>query len=469
MAELVADPAAYLATHLSRKSRVLLINPPVQERRYHWLRWNQPLELLRLSAWLKHKHPGIDVRLADFMLPDDSGAVPKHKVMHTWRGSPSDLQLWHFGQPYESIVPHVAASQRWTPTLIVVSSLTSYWHAGVERLLVHLCATLGRERRKAVKIALYGAYPRFEPEHAAGQRDADIAFTTSVDATGMAPDFSLYLDAYNRPPRFYSFDIEDDAVAEHLDAALDIERHATRRRGSSRPPTLTTAFFNDDICSPRSQLDGVVRFVEAHPRSLMIEGICGIEPRSLTRERLEQLQRAGFRSLFVEHARTASGDLDEPAYAPLNEFLRAIDHERRSGASLRETAFDRSTVTGFVAMGLPGDELDCIVRSTLRVNQYFQAVVVKPFGYSPTVDDASVHERRSRWRTPSSSSAQWFPYADHGSGLTRTDCDNLLRWQNLINKRVKGTTFDFLGNSTVSRLVRETIVAESWKRQRGAL
>lgn len=467
MAELVGDPAAYLGTHLSRKSRVLLINPPVQERRYHWLRWNQPLELLRLSAWLKYKHPGIEVRLLDFMFPDESGAVPRHKVLHTWRGSPGDLQLWHFGQRYESIVPYVAASERWTPTLIVVSSLASYWHASVERLLVHICATLGRKRREAVRIALYGAYPRFEPEHAAAQRDADLAFTSSVDATGMAPDFSLYLEAHGRPPRFYSFDIDDESVADHLGTALDVERHAARQRGSSRPPTLTTAFFNDDVCGPGSQLDRVIRFVEAHPRTLVIEGICGIEPRSLTYERLELLQRAGFRSLFVEHARTATGDLDAPAYEALNEFLLAIEHERKSGVSLRETSFDRGTVTGFVAIGLPGDELDSVVRSTLRVNQYFQAVVVKPFGYSPTIDDASAHERRSRWRAPNASSAQWFPYTGHGSGLTRADCDNLLRWQSLLNKRVKGTTFDFLGDSTVSRLVRETIVGESWKRQRG--
>jgi hypothetical protein len=41
----------------------------------------------------------------------------------------------------------------------------------------------------------------------------------------------------------------------------------------------------------------------------------------------------------------------------------------------------------------------------------------------------------------------------------------LLAWQNVLNKRVKGTTFDFLDSGNIARLVRETIVGESWRPQ----
>jgi hypothetical protein len=64
------------------------------------------------------------------------------------------------------------------------------------------------------------------------------------------------------------------------------------------------------------------------------------------------------------------------------------------------------------------------------------------------------------------SSPQWFPYVDHGSTLTLADYDNLMRWQGIVNKRVKSFTFDFLADATVPRLVRETLVEESWKRKR---
>jgi hypothetical protein len=40
-----------------------------------------------------------------------------------------------------------------------------------------------------------------------------------------------------------------------------------------------------------------------------------------------------------------------------------------------------------------------------------------------------------------------------------------MRWQGIVNKRVKSFTFDFLGNGTVPRLVRETLIEESWKRR----
>ena len=53
MARLINNPSAYLKKHLTRRSRVLLVNPPVQERRYHWIRWNQPMDgpLDRVRAW----------------------------------------------------------------------------------------------------------------------------------------------------------------------------------------------------------------------------------------------------------------------------------------------------------------------------------------------------------------------------------------------------------------------------------
>ena len=57
---------------------------------------DQPSDLLRLSSWLKSKHDGIDVKLFDFMLPDETGAVRKHKVKDTWTGSLNDEQAVAF-------------------------------------------------------------------------------------------------------------------------------------------------------------------------------------------------------------------------------------------------------------------------------------------------------------------------------------------------------------------------------------
>ena len=84
MATLIPTPSDYLKNLLTAKARVLLVNPPVQEKRYHWLRWNQPLELLRLSTWLKENVPSADVRIFDFMFPGKDGEFARHKVRETW-------------------------------------------------------------------------------------------------------------------------------------------------------------------------------------------------------------------------------------------------------------------------------------------------------------------------------------------------------------------------------------------------
>ena len=86
MATLVGTPAEYLRNALGPGARVLLVNPPVQEKRYHWIRWNQPLELLRLSTWIKETANIPDVHFFDFMLPSEQGDLPRHKVKETWVG-----------------------------------------------------------------------------------------------------------------------------------------------------------------------------------------------------------------------------------------------------------------------------------------------------------------------------------------------------------------------------------------------
>jgi hypothetical protein len=150
--------------------------------------------------------------------------------------------------------------------------------------------------------------------------------------------------------------------------------------------------------------------------------------------------------------------------------LRQQPRDRRSSKSGRSSNawLDRGRVTGFVAIGQPDGEMDKIVRSTLKINQFFQSIILKPYGYSPCVGRLSVEAPRKRWRQPWQKSPQCFPYFGSESDLLQGDYENLLRWQNVLNKRVKGTTFDFLDDGNVARLVRETLVTESWKRQEDA-
>jgi hypothetical protein len=468
MARVVKRASAFFDERIQPRSRVLLINPPVHERRYHWLRWNQPTDLLRLSASLKTRASRVDVRLYDFMFPDVGGNVAKHKVKTSW--GEEGQQLWHFGEPYRDFEDTIARwlVEKWIPDVVVITSLTSYWHSSISTLIGKLLNRLGRTHRERATICLYGNYPKFEPAHASNQ-DVDVVLTETVDTSWLQPDFGLYLDRYRRSPLFYGLDIYDQTLPAQIEACLEIEARALKLRGidNGKPPTITLAFLNDNIGRPNHRWDDVVRCVETHPKQIVVEGIAGIEPSDLTRELLEKLKASKVRTLFVEHARKAGGDLDVEAYAPLIEVMLQEQRAKQSGRS--STAWlDKAAVTGFVSMGLRDDNIDCLVRSTLLLNKYFEGVILKPFGFSPINNPVTDAERESWWpKDPSAGSPQWFPFADRG-GLKRDDYQDLIRWQNLLNKRVKGSTFDFLGEGAVSKLVRETLVTESWKRHREA-
>jgi hypothetical protein len=464
MAALISAAAEHLKHALPARAKVLLVNPPVQEKRYHWIRWNQPLELLRLSTWLKGNASSAEVRLFDFMFPEEDGSIPRHKVKETWTG-PHGGALWHFGQPFEKFDRYLdeLLKRGWVPDAIIVTSLTSYWHGAIEKLLLRMCNLLGPKYRTGTTIALYGAYPVIEPEHAERQLEADVAFTSFVDVGACMPDFQLYFEQWKRPPLYFGLDIEAGDVAEHLAMCLSLQSGWDRRCGVSRPQNITVAFLNEDICGRKSRLAELAKQAERYEGRVRIDGICGVKPRSVGNEQLEMLARLGTKSIYVEYGTRADGRLDEEAYTPFRESLMSNRKRRRDGDETELPA--RDAITAFVNLGLPGDDIETMVRNTLLLNQYFQASILKPFGYSPDIDPAPTDVRRERWPMPAVSSPQWFPYIGHGSTLTLEDYDNLMRWQGIVNKRVKSFTFDFLADATVPKLVRETLIEESWKRK----
>ena len=286
-----------------------------------------------------------------------------------------------------------------------------------------------------------------------------IGFGASQIVYGPASDMTG-----RKPPLYFGLDIEAGDVAEHLAMCLSLKDGWERRLGVQKPHPITVAFLNDDICSAKSRLAELAKQADRYEGRVRIVAICGVKPQSVGGDELEMLARLGTKSIHIEYAVRGDGRLDEEAYVPFREFL-ASDRERRRGGDETELSA-RDAITAFVNLGLPIDDIATIVRNTLILNQYFQAIILKPFGYSPDFDPAPADIRRERWPLPAASSPQWFPYVRHGSALGVDDYDNLMRWQGIVNKRVKSFTFDFLADSTVPKLVRETLVEESWKRKR---
>src|SRR5438309_9910201 len=89
MAKTIAA-SALLSRQVTRRDRVLLLNPPVEETRYSWLRWNQPLDLLKMASRLRSRVE-CGVGLLDCMKPDPSG-----KVGENWL--PRDRRYYTVGE-----------------------------------------------------------------------------------------------------------------------------------------------------------------------------------------------------------------------------------------------------------------------------------------------------------------------------------------------------------------------------------
>ena len=105
---------ALLSKQVTRRDRVLLLNPPVEETRYSWVRWNQPLDLLKIASHLR-SHVGCGVELLDCMKPDENGKVSEDWLPRDRRYYSVKEQRYpmrRFGTSYGDIAKQLTAMQR---------------------------------------------------------------------------------------------------------------------------------------------------------------------------------------------------------------------------------------------------------------------------------------------------------------------------------------------------------------------
>src|SRR5436190_18972108 len=106
--------ANLVARHVTHKDRVLLINPPVEETRYNWVRWNQPLDLLKIASRLR-SHTECGVELLDCMKPDESGKVaedwlPRDRRYYSVKGDRYPMR--RFGTSYGDLTKQLTAMHK---------------------------------------------------------------------------------------------------------------------------------------------------------------------------------------------------------------------------------------------------------------------------------------------------------------------------------------------------------------------
>lgn len=414
---------------------ILLVNPPVEETRYAWLRWNQPLDLLKVGAYLQ-RHVGCDVALLDFMKPDPRGKVVQQRLP----GARQDrivgderYPMRRYGLPYSEFTKWVVDRQRVAdtklPTQVWITSLCSYWFQSV--------AQICREARQALpdaQIVLIGSYAHFMPNHAAETCPVDFIVTETFDVTGIPAALGLY---HKILPPFSALRLEPKTAVAEIKAAIEKEIH-------------DFAFFEEDICiDDGAPLIEIVQTTEQLHPYMRFHVICGLDPRKVTPKLAKTLAKKSFANLHLEEA----SDGEQLA---VDAYRRAIAYLREAGAKI-----PARPVSGFVWIGRPEENLDTIIARSFKVLALLGSFIFKPF--SP-VPGSAEHQRYANY-LETISHQDWsphvFPFAELNN-ISRAEYNDLYRMAAFLNDRVRGEAFDFLKGTMGAELLKESLRREVW-------
>ena len=430
-----------LNQYVSRVDYILLINPPVEETRYAWLRWNQPLDLLKIGGHLK-ENLGCDVALLDFMKPDARGKVLQQRLpgsRQTRMVGDESYPMRRYGLPYSELTQWVAKQKSAgakLPTQVWITSLCSYWFQSV--------AQVCREVRQAlpdVQTVLIGNYPRLMTRHVGNTCPVDLIVKESFDIANIPAAFGLYQD---QPPPFAALLLQPQVAITEIRTAIDNGVH-------------DFAFFEDDICmDDGGPLIEIVRKTEHLHRHMRYHVICGLDPRKITPKIANTLASKRFVNLHFEEAKN-NDDLAVDAYRCAIAYLREADIKIPS-----------KPVSGFVWTGRPQETLDTIISRSFKVLDLLGSVVFKPFSPTP---GSTEHQRYADYldTIPHQDwSPHVFPFSEF-NGISRAEYHDLYRMAAFLNDKVHGKSFDFLKGTMGLDFLKESLRREVWNLEPSSL
>ena len=423
------------------QGKVLLINPPVIDSRYAWIKWNQPLDLLKLGSLLVGNR-GCEVRLYDFMLPSPKGTVPRRQAK--LQDLPPDEPVhWQFGQPWKEFDDYLDTlkMQEWVPDSVWITTLASFWWQTVPVVANHVRNRLGHPQ-----VVLYGNYPALEATHAARFCfGVDVIVRDHVDLSKQPADFSLYGE---RKLRFRALDLRTpvDVLLAEIEDALGHD-------------TSHFCFFNENIFRGfDNHLKPVLEEAVLREWELYFHGICGVETRDFPLDHAQLLADAHFSELHFEPALTGDDLVDEPLYRAVMQACQDAGFVSPRGAGWESRSHYFSA---FLWVGRPDDDLNKLVWNALKLLQLVGMVIPKPYSPSPGTKDYELLVAKKKWVEPEDISPHRMPFAGL-NGIERGDYKDLYRMTAFLNTKVRDHTFDFLGDTYLAQVIRESLAGRRW-------
>jgi hypothetical protein len=426
----------YVSRNYSSSDRILLINAPVVETRYQWVRWNQPVELLKLSNFLK-TNIGCDVKLYDFMLPANN------KVTRTQNKPDNELEidgysfnLWRYGNPDAQFLNWLDKTIRvWRPSEIWVSSLTSYWWRGVATTIAHL-----KNRFSDIPVVLCGRYAVQENAHALDHSFADVFLSPDFELLDMPADFSLY---EQRKPSFCALDVRSKTWPSEV---------ATRfNEGIGN-----FVFFNDPLIDPDHKFAQLMKsFLSLNLRTRTslrpkFYALCGLIPSQFDNKVARLMRQVGFVELHFEYE-THGAELNVDSYRQVKDSLATAGYDLQP-----------DQVSGFVYIGSPSDDLETIIRHMLTSFEVFGSVILKPWSPAPGTPLYVNYRDSFDTKRIERLSPHFFPFSQV-NGISYKEYEELYVLAAALNQKVRSKAFDLFPGTLAYEMISSSFAREVWK------
>ncbi len=423
----------------SRPRRVLLFNPPVYDTRFPWSRWQQPVTLLQLATLLRRYQ--CDIRLID-ALSFEPGKILTRRRMDVFKRGEVSINYWRFGKLSTELTSRLKSlsAQGWQPEEVYIEGFATIWWKGVAEAI-----SLVRECFPHARIILYGPYVSLASEHAATYSGADLVVNSIEGLTGLPLDLSLYA---TRPSFTYLSIGTDTRSSSDL-----IEEFVTKVNLTNVKESIRQFAFADYDVVKRfpEQFQALLEMVVDQKIKVSFYALGNIHPCNLVDnpELASLLFRAGFKQLVF------ADDRDLPLTNNVREkYLEAYRHAIElcvaAGYQLHTEA-----LIGSACIGRPQENVEEVTAFVTELAHVAGALIVVPYQPSPNEHTAHLPPKLEL------QNGKLFPFAEYNGVRYRTYQD-LLGLAAVLNAKYRSHTFDFLGDSLISRLARSSLINESW-------
>jgi hypothetical protein len=430
-------------------TKILLINTHAYDVRLPWVQWHQPVGLMQLGTLLKAHE--CDVRLIDCLQWDQSPTLPRRKI-GTVNIENYEIDIWCFGTPWEDLNNHInyLKGEKWLPDQVYVSCFQTHWWQAARDVIQQV----KNKWFPDAQVFLGGIYANLESEHALINSGADIVINEPVsEKISVLSDISLYPEQYR--PSFaglflYNADYISRSPEEIANEVLEKSKKGVRE----------FAFFDDNVLiDNRTHFKHVLREIAHLNLDIRFIGLGNISPELIDGETARSMHQAGYRQVYLK---SNVSILDEHvSYStPYESYMDCVQALQREGRFKPRSG----DVTAMLQVGNPYENIEAVTEHLIKLSSIVGVVSLVQYQHSKdftSIYSADLQNAVTRLSLVERN-CKFYPIA-RLMGIPFEYYVELTRLAALLSSKYRNRTFNFLEDSLIANIVRQSIKSQSWK------